>query len=585
MTPPLESEPDIPVIFFSVLKMRSWSNIFFFLLFLGGCSPTATNLQNDPSVHYDKTDNGKLDDPNYTPPSGSGKLGGGKKENIPPILPKSKVSEDPNPEALKYFMEGQLYINQGNYTLASVELQNALLIDKNVSTIHLSLADCYWMLKKPDLSIFHMRNAIAIEPENQNIKELLAKRFLALKQLNEAEKVFLQLSVENPNSVKYILSLAELARLQNNLEDAISYYKQAHNVNPKELSYLETAAELALQLRSESITIELMQKLILLNPSNLNYMKKMVNISLEFGNKDKTIWSLKKMLKVTGYSIEAMNQLGILYFDNDQPDSSIVVFNNVLDKDPKDQTALHYLTLIYDEMGNYFKAEEYARNLIIHHSDNPTGFSDLALLYLNYNEINKAIEILLPASKQFQSNYLIQFLTGLVLNQTDNKNSAIPFYERALVLIPDSRQTMHNLAILYDSIKSWTQSDSLYKILISTDTTDAQAFNNFAYSLVERNDQLNFALELSRKAVQLVPESAPYLDTMGWILFRIGNNAMALDYIKQSIEIENDNAIVLEHLGDVYKANNNISGAKIYWKKAFNIDPGNEELEKKLSAP
>ena len=83
MTPPLESEPDIPVIFFSVLKMRNWSNIFFFLLFLGGCSPTATNLQNDPSVHYDKTDSGKLGDPNYTPPSGSGKLGGGKKENIP----------------------------------------------------------------------------------------------------------------------------------------------------------------------------------------------------------------------------------------------------------------------------------------------------------------------------------------------------------------------------------------------------------------------------------------------------------------------------------------------------------------------
>ena len=111
----------------------------------------------------------------------------------------------------------------------------------------------------------------------------------------------------------------------------------------------------------------------------------MINISLAFGNKDKTIWSLIKMMEVTGSSIETMNQLGILYFDNDQPDSSIVVFSNVLDKDPKDQTALHYLTLIFDEMGNLFKSEEYARNLIIYHSDNPTGFSDLALLYLNLN--------------------------------------------------------------------------------------------------------------------------------------------------------------------------------------------------------
>jgi tetratricopeptide (TPR) repeat protein len=526
-------------------------NWFYFILFvlafnLGGCSSTSTNIQ---------------------------------------IQPQSKVSESPNPEALKYFMEGQLYINQGKYAMASVELQNALLIDKNVSTIHLSLADCYWMLKKQDLSIFHMRNAIEIESENQNIKELLAKRFFALKQLDEAENVYLQLSMENPDSIKYILSLAELARLQNNLEEAISYYQKAHNVNPQELSYLETAADLALQLRNESLTIALTQKLILLNPSNLNYINKMINISLAFGNKDKTIWSMKKMLEVTGYSVEIMNQLGILYFDNSQPDSSIAVFTNVLDEEPKNQTALHYLTLIYDEMGNFLKAEEFARNLIIHYSDNPIGFSDLALLYLNHNEINKAIEILLPASKQFRSNYMIQFLTGLVLNQTDNKISAIPFYERALVLNPNSRNTMHNLSILYDSIQLWMKSDSLYKNLIATDTTDAQAYNNFAYSLVERNEQLNLALELSRKAVQLVPESAAYLDTMGWILFRIGNNTMALDYIKQSIEIENDNAIVLEHLGDVYKANNNISGAKTYWKKAFNINPGNEELEKKLSAP
>ena len=185
MAPPLESELDIPVIFFSVLKMRNWSNIFFFLLFLGGCSSTSTTLQ---------------------------------------IQPQSKVSEDPNPEALKYFMEGQLYMNQGNYAMAKAELQKALLIDKNVSTIHLSLADCYLMLKKPDSSTFHMKKAISVEPENQNIKELLAKRFLSLKQLNGAEQVYLQLYVENPDSVKYILSLAELARLQNNLEDAIFYY-------------------------------------------------------------------------------------------------------------------------------------------------------------------------------------------------------------------------------------------------------------------------------------------------------------------------------------------------------------------------
>ncbi len=533
----------------SVLRMQNWIFFIFicvFVLSFEGCSSTSPDL---------------------------------------PIQSQLIASDDPDPEALKYFMEGQLYINQGNYAMAAVELQNALLIDKNVSTIHLSLADCYWMLKKPKLSIFHMRQAISVEPEDNNMRELLAKRFLALKEIEEAKQVFLRLSVQNPGSVKYIISLAELERLQNNLEKSISYYQQAHHVNPQELSYLEKAVELGLQLRNESLTIDLIQKLISLNPTNVNYIKKMINISFAFENKEKTIWSLKKMIVVSGSPVEFMNQLGILYYNYDDPDSAIAVFTKVMQINPLDLTAPHYLTLIYDENGNILKAEEYAGNLIIQHPDNPIGFADLALLYLNHNNLNKAIETLTPASKKFQSNYMIQFLMGLALNQSGDKLSAIPFYERALVLNPDSRNAMHNLAILYDLILSRTKSDSLYKILIETDTTDAQAFNNFAYSLAERNERLNYALELSRKAVQLVPESAAYLDTMGWILFAIGNNTLALNYIKQSVNIEDHNAIVLEHLGDVYKANNNLSDAKYYWNKAIDLDPGNEQLKKKLSAP
>ena len=97
---------------------------------------------------------------------------------------------------------------------------------------------------------------------------------------------------------------------------------------------------------------------------NLNYIEKMINISIAFGNKYKTIWSLKKMMEVKGKSVEFMNQLGILYFDNDQPDSAIAVFTNVLEENPKNQTAPHYLTLIKDEMGKILKAEEYSRKLI-----------------------------------------------------------------------------------------------------------------------------------------------------------------------------------------------------------------------------
>ena len=92
-------------------------------------------------------------------------------------------------------------------------------------------------------------------------------------------------------------------------------------------------------------------------------------------------------------------------------------------------------------------------------------------------------------------------------------------------------------------------------------------------------------MELSRIAVQLVPESAAYLDTMGWILFMSGDYDGALIYIKQSIKIENNNSVVLEHLGDVLHANKNYSDAIHYWNKAFKLNPENEKLKQKINVP
>ena len=148
--------------------------------------------------------------------------------STPKLINKSNVSEQPDPEALRYFMEGQLNMNLGNYAMAIVEFQHALLYDSNVSSIHLALADCYWMLKKTELSFSHMTTAMLDQPNDMEIQELIAKRYIALKQVKKAEDILHQLSEQNPDSVKYIISLAELARLQNNYQKSIEYYQKAH---------------------------------------------------------------------------------------------------------------------------------------------------------------------------------------------------------------------------------------------------------------------------------------------------------------------------------------------------------------------
>ena len=122
-----------------------------------------------------------------------------------------------------------------------------------------------------------------------------------------------------------------------------------------------------------------------------------------------------------------------------------------------------------------------------------------------------------------------------------------------MVIYPLSRNTKHNLALIYDSTGNWDESDKLYIDLISTDTTDAQAYNNYAYSLVERNRDIDFALELAQNAIKLEPRSAAYLDTIGWIYFKMDEYDEALKYIRESLSIDSSNTTIQGHLDTIIK--------------------------------
>ena len=90
--------------------------------------------------------------------------------------------------------------------------------------------------------------------------------------------------------------------------------------------------------------------------------------------------------------------------------------------------------------------------------------------------------------------------------------------------------------------------------LIASDSTDAQAYNNYAYSLVERDEDIEFALELAKKAIRLSPNSAPYLDTIGWIYYKLGQFDEAISYVRESLNIDKDNITIRNHMDEIIKA-------------------------------
>ncbi len=96
------------------------------------------------------------------------------------------------------------------------------------------------------------------------------------------------------------------------------------------------------------------------------------------------------------------------------------------------------------------------------------------------------------------------------------------------------------------------------------------AMNSLAYMQAEQNINLHRAEKMSRRTIEEEPDNSAYLDTLGWIEYRLGKYDEAIDLIKRSLEDTKD-PVVYDHLGDVYAANNDMENAKSAWEKALEM--------------
>ena len=491
--------------------------------------------------------------------------------------------EQLNTEALQHMMDGQLYLDQGDFAMAIVELQEAQSLEPNVSSIYISLAECYWNLNKPERSIEMLDTAVEIDPENTSVREMMAEQLFRLQDFPKSEEQYKILLDLYPGSENYLFALGDLAKIQKKYKQAIEYYRNVYEIDNNNIQALELTVDLIHRLGMYDEANEMYRKLLKADSLNINYLSAYADIKVQLNKPEEAINLVKKIIKIEGSSIESLIQLGVLYNELGKEDKSIEIFQEILQQDSTNVAGLHFLSTLYRKNAEYVKAQYYADNMIIAYPENPQGFINSALIALDQDDNKQAINILSPAAADFPKEYSVHYLLGFSYNLGKNYKMAVVYLDNARQIAPNSRNTLHLLATANDNLNNWHISDGIYQQLIETDSTDAQAFNNYAYSLIEREVKIKLSKKYSRRAIELAPDQAAYLDTYGWILFKMGNTKEAYKYIKKSLEIDNENTEVLKHMGDILVKMKKYTEAIEFYHKALSLDPENRELIDKVS--
>jgi len=89
----------------------------------------------------------------------------------------------------------------------------------------------------------------------------------------------------------------------------------------------------------------------------------------------------------------------------------------------------------------------------------------------------------------------------------------------------------------------------------------------------DRNENLDRALELVTRAVALEPSSSAYLDSLGWVYFRLGKLDEAERHLLLAKRLSPDDPTIEDHLGDLAEKQGDLQKARERWTRALALEP------------
>lgn len=152
-----------------------------------------------------------------------------------------------------------------------------------------------------------------------------------------------------------------------------------------------------------------------------------------------------------------------------------------------------------------------------------------------------------------------------LLRQANQLTEAFQFLGKALEARPDNPDLLYDYGMLAERVDRLDLLESSMRKVIAARPDYAHAYNALGYSLADRNVRLPEARELIERALKLAPRDFAIIDSMGWVLYRLGEHAQAVKYLREAFAGQPD-AEVAAHLGEaLWASGERVEAEKIWW--------------------
>jgi tetratricopeptide (TPR) repeat protein len=469
---------------------------------------------------------------------------------------------DPENESLVLQVAGRLLEVKRSDEAVEVLLHAAARPDAS-ARVSAWLALAYASQDKTAQAIAANRTALAKEPTLLMAYQHLSTLYAEHRQPGEALKVLDEAAAQPSVQATYALGVAELygnfARLRPEDTEA---------VKPRILKALDRAAALRGQdsalgqrvadgykqmgewNKAEEIYRELLEK----DPDLPLVRESLVDLYLRTGKADRAVEQLQAIAR---------------------------------DYPANEQTSFVLGTIAYQQK-NFAEAErQFERTRMLRPNFEPVYY-ELVGVKLALKKPTEALDLLAKVRRRFAKSFQLEFYTGLAHSQAKQYDDAVRHFTEAEIIARATEPSRlgpllyFQLGAACERRRDYAEAEKHFRRCLELSPDFAEALNYLGYMWAERGENLDEARALIEKALKLEPENGAFLDSLGWVLFKLKQPRAALDWLRKAIaHTEEPDATLYDHLGDVHAELGEWEPAREAWRQSLVIEPS-EPVKKKL---
>jgi tetratricopeptide (TPR) repeat protein len=175
----------------------------------------------------------------------------------------------------------------------------------------------------------------------------------------------------------------------------------------------------------------------------------------------------------------------------------------------------------------------------------------------------------------------LQIAEAQLLRDAQLHKDAFDLLGNALAANPKQPELMYDFALTAEKLNRVDLLEANLRELIQLKPDHAHAYNALGYSLADRNERLPEARKLIEKALELAPEDYYIMDSLGWVLYRMGDLKGAAQTLRRAWKGRPDGEIGA-HLGEVLWVLGEHAEAEGIWREALEASPDSDTLQKTI---